>query len=66
MAAFLFGAYLAGGRIAREKCRAEYSAAAVDNITKYNEQKRKIDAQVFNTTTVDIRRILRDAYTIAD
>jgi len=69
MAAFIFGAYWAGARIAREQCRAEHAAVAaagiMESITKYNEMKRRIDAEVFNTGSRDIRRRLRDGYTIA-
>ena len=70
MAAVIFGAYWAGGRIAREQCRAEYAAIAAKSvmasINRYNEMKRKIDAEIFNTNSNVVRQRLRDKYTIAD
>ncbi|MCL2537931.1 MAG: hypothetical protein FWE52_00395 [Alphaproteobacteria bacterium] len=81
MAAFIFGAYWAGGRIAAERVRAEcaeriaandvqnmVAVAAINaaRIAAAEQTKRKIDAEIFNTATADIRGRLRAGYTIAD
>lgn len=69
-AAFIFCAYLAGGRIADARCRAEIAinqnrttVAAVDKII---ETKGRVNAETYNAGVGDIRGRLRAKYTIAD
>ena len=62
------GAYWAGGRIANEKCRAEFATQNLESFNKIQSQiqqtKDKINAQTFNTAVDNIRRLLREQYTI--
>lgn len=70
LAAFVFSAFWAGGRIAASTCRAEFAAgsaaAAAAAQQKQNLIKGKINAEVLNTGAADIRGRLRAKYTIAD
>ncbi len=47
--AALFFTYWAGGRIAKERCRADVAIAAVAVNTDITQTKRKINAETFNT-----------------
>ena len=64
------GVFWTGGEIARQKCRAENANLATEhlvNINKItNKIKRDTNEKIFNTSVGDIRRILRQKYTIAD
>ncbi len=60
------GAYIVGGRVALEKCRAD----SAHNITAQQTEIIKIQGEI-NAETVargvgDIRRVLRKKYTIAE
>jgi len=59
-------AYFMGHGAARSKCAAD-SAAAAHRMQIYTiKQQVKIDAETFNTGSADIRRVLREKYTIAE
>lgn len=60
------GAYLAGGRIAREKCRGNVANSETNAVIKSVEITRIANEKTFNTGVRDIRDILRRKYTIAD
>ncbi len=64
------GAYWVGGRVATERARAEFAAqqniAAAQIQTEIIDKKREINATVFNTGVADVRRMLRERYTIAE
>lgn len=62
----VWGAYLVGGRVASEKCR----GAVADDIVAQQVELIKIQ-EVVNAETIsrgvdDIRRVLREKYTIAE
>ena len=65
IAAVVCCAYWAGLRIGREQCRADAARVATDAQTQILQQQRKIDAETYNRGTGDIRRVLREKYTIA-
>ena len=62
----LGGAYFMGARITREKCKTEIANNQNANILNIIQIKENIDEKTFNTNTRDIRRILRDKYSIAE
>lgn len=65
IAAVVMAAWVLGGRVAHEKCvatHAKNAAAAIETITQAQE---KINVQTIQTATADIRRVLREKYTIA-
>jgi len=64
--ALVFGAYLAGRANGAARVRAEYANAALRAQTQSIKQQEKINAEVFNTNLGDIRRVLREKYTIAE
>jgi pyrroline-5-carboxylate reductase len=70
MAAAIFFAYIAGGKIARERCRADMAVAAqtvaLQNITENNNKQRIINEETYRTGVRDMRVWLREKYTIAD
>ncbi|MBN1324991.1 MAG: hypothetical protein JW974_02130 [Alphaproteobacteria bacterium] len=63
---FIIGSYWSGARIASEKCRAEFAKQQNIDIQNIIKIKGKINAETYNTATVDIRGRLRDKYTIKD
>lgn len=64
--AAVFFAYLMGGRIARERCRADNAVAVTVTNADAIQIKRRINEKVFNTSVGDIRDQLREKYTITD
>lgn len=62
----IFFSYVAGMRVGREKCRADM----VNQSSAIQSQTIKIigdvNAETFNRGVGDIRRILREKYTIAE
>lgn len=66
----LFFAYVIGVRQGKTQCRGDIAVSANQNVLqKYAdelEKKEKINEKVINTTTDDIRSILRKQYTIAE
>jgi DNA-binding TFAR19-related protein (PDSD5 family) len=66
LVAFFYAAFWAGGRIALARCRADHVQNMVVQYIGQQQVKRKIDEKVFKTSVVDIRRGLREKYTIAE
>lgn len=60
------GCYMAGRAIGRARCAAVAATDAARSQLYIIRQQEKINADVFNTGTGDIRRVLRAKYTIAD
>ncbi len=59
-------AYVAGRINGIQRCHADNTATALKIQTQIMKQKEIINAQVIHTGLGDIRRILREKYTIAD
>jgi len=66
ISALIFGAYFYGANITEAKCRAKNAQNNVIEMNQIQQQKRKIHDTVYKTGTADIRRVLRDKYTIAE
>lgn len=64
--AFVFGAYFYGFNIANSKCQNRQLQIDISEIQKIQQNKKEIHDTVYKTGTGDIRRILRDKYTIAE
>ena len=64
------GAYICGANIADAKCRARFdrqNLQAMQNLqNQIIQNKRKNHEIVYKTGVADIRRILRDKYSIAE
>ena len=58
--------YLFGRHIGVTKCNQELVAATIQQTEIHNQKKEKINAEVYHTGVRDIRRVLREKYTIAD
>lgn len=70
IAGMIFAAYWAGGQIATQRCRADVAVqqnmSATQLQTEIIETKTKINEETFNTSSADIRGLLRSKYTIAE
>ena len=64
--AIVVGAYFYGANIADAKCRAKQIQNNLNEIQITEQHKKEIHDKVYKTGTDDIRRILRDKYTIAE
>ncbi len=64
--AALFFIYWAGMRAGRDGCRVDMGNVAAENVTDTIQQIKEIDDVVIKTDTDNIRRILREKYTIAE
>jgi len=68
--ALVCGAYFYGMNLADAKCRAHFSQQNLQSIQNYQNQimknKRQTDEIIYKTSVRDIRRVLRDKYSIAD
>ena len=62
----IFSAYYIGGRAAVAQCVALRSTDVAQQQTKVIEIQRIVNDQVFNTATDDMRRVLREKYSIAE
>lgn len=66
----LFLCFLAGEFHGGAKCKEEFSEKTIENIKDnqiiYENQRKEIDEKVFSTSLHDIRRILREKYTIVE
>lgn len=66
----LFLCFLAGEFRGNAKCKEEFAEKTIENLKNnqiiYENQRKEIDEKVFSTSLHDIRRILREKYTIAD
>ena len=60
------GAYWAGGRVAAQKCNARAAEVAVKQNQEIIKTMVAINEKTFNTGVRDIRRVLREKYTIAE
>lgn len=60
------GAYWAGGRVAAQKCNARAAEVAVKQKQEIIKTMGAINEKTFNTGVCDIRRVLREKYTIAE
>ena len=65
VAVILF-AYWAGGQVARQKCNALINESSASQQRIIIEQMGSVNEKVVNTGVCDIRRILREKYTIAE
>ncbi|MDR2413242.1 MAG: hypothetical protein LBD50_03470 [Rickettsiales bacterium] len=70
LAAFVFGAYWAGGRIAAEHCKADAAARQQAGLAGLQNEiittKEKINAETNNAAAAAVRSRLREMYTIGD
>ena len=68
--AIVFGAYVCGANIADSRCRMDFANQNLNQLQNFQNQimknKRQTDEIVFKTNVRDIRRVLRDKYSIAD
>lgn len=64
--AIVFGAYFYGVNITDAKCQLRHVNENVQNQTEQIQNQRGIHDMVYKTGVGDIRRILRDKYTIAE
>lgn len=60
------GAYWAGGRAATQKCNARVAEITVKQNREIIQTMGAINEKTFNTGVRDIRRVLREKYTIAE
>lgn len=66
LGALILGAFFYGKNIEQEKCRVRYLQLSEQNQEQTILKQRKIHDTVYKTGLGDIRRILRDKYTIAE
>ncbi len=66
ISALIFGAYFYGTNISNMKCREKQANNNLIEIQQTEKNKRIIHDTVYKTGVRDIRRILRDKYTIAE
>lgn len=64
--AVVCGAYFAGGQVARQRCNARVGADVVAQQLQIMKIQGDINAEAYNSNTGDIRRVLRERYTIAE
>ena len=62
----IFGAYITGTIIAREKCQTKIAQSTTEQIKINTINKRKINETVYRTRVHDIRDILHAKYSIAE
>ena len=62
----IFFAYIAGMRVGDSNCRAKFASENSESIINNTNIMEQTNEQVFHTGTRDIRRILRERYTIAE
>ena len=65
-AGIVIGAYWAGGRVATQKCDARIANMNARAITCAAKTMEKVNVETVNTSLYDIRRILRERYSIAE
>ena len=64
--AVVCGAYFAGGQVGRQHCNARMGADVITQQSQIMKIQRAIDVEAYNRNTGDIRRRLREKYTIAE
>ena len=62
----IFFAYFVGAHIANIKCNERVAHANVQQIVMNNKTMENANDAVFRTSVADIRRVLREKYTIAE
>ena len=62
----IFFSYVAGVWVGNEKCRADTIVQAGVIQSETIKIIRNVNAETFNTATGDVRRFLREKYTIAE
>ena len=62
----VWGAYLAGGRAALEKCRGAVADDIVAQQAELIKIQEVVNAEAVSRGVGDIRRVLREKYTIAE
>lgn len=60
------GGYIAGGRVASERCRGAVADDIVVQQTEIIKIQEKINAEAVSRGSDDIRRVLREKYTIVE
>ncbi len=58
--------YFYGINVGKSKCEKQHYQEQIILTNKNTQQQRNLDETVYKTGTVDIRRILRDKYTIKE
>lgn len=64
--AVVCGAYFAGGQVGRQHCNARMGADVITQQSQILKIQGDINAEAYNLNTGDIRRRLREKYTIAE
>lgn len=64
--AVVWGAYWVGGRVASEKCRGAAANNAVAQQAELIKIQEVVNAEAVSRGVGDIRRVLREKYTIAE
>lgn len=64
--AVVCGAYFAGGQVGRQYCNARMGADVIMQQSQIMKIQGDINAEAYNRNTGDIRRRLREKYTIAE
>ena len=64
--AVVCGAYFAGGQVGRQHCNARMGADIITQQSQIMKIQGDINAEAYNLNTGDIRRRLREKYTIAE
>lgn len=59
-------AYFVGGVVATKKCKTEIMKSNFDNQSLIIKTMENVDEKVSNTGVLDIRRVLREHYTITN
>ncbi len=62
----VFLSYLNGIQLGKAKCQQQNAKQIIQTTNNQMIKRNKINAQVYNTGTADIRNILCEKYTIAD
>ena len=58
-------AYIAGCRVGMARCRANVAVQSMNTYVQIIKNKEKINAETNHTAVRDIRRVLREKYTIS-
>ena len=64
--AIVFGAYFFGENRGAFKCQTQHLEKQIEKIEQTKNTKRILNDKVYRTDMYDIRRVLRDKYTIGE
>ena len=64
--AIIVGAYFYGVHVGNSKCEIQHFQNQINTVDQNKTKERIINDTVYKTGVADIRRILRDKYTIAE